>query len=153
MEVIAKRDRVLSIVLLSLGLVLTVLSGLLLSESLWYIIALIFGVVFFLAGIYGGLLLPKNAIIKLGENLLIKYAFHSELVSIDKIEYVSYHEIGEFYTRDGFMTDLHILQNDLRRIIITTKQNGLLKHYGVIVLNASAVTVTINALKDKVKNK
>ena len=153
MEIIAERDKTLGKILLIMSVILIGLSCWALTDSLWYIFALAIGILMLGIGVYGVFLLPKAAILRDGNTLLICYAFSKKQIELASIEYVSYNEVGEFHTRRGSLFgDLHVLKNDIRRLTVTVKQDGVLKHYTVFpVLFASAVATSINAMTEKEK--
>ena len=153
MEIIAERDKMRGKCILVMGGILTGVSIPMIFSSLWYIVALVIAVALLGVGVYLAMLLPKSAILRDGNSLLICYAFSKKRIELASIEYVSYNELGEFHTRRGSLfSDWHVLKNDIRRLTITTKEGGVLKHYTVFpVLFASAVATSINAMTEKEK--
>ena len=148
MQVIAERDKRSGKFLLVLGLTLSGLSTYLLSISLWYILLLIAGFILSVFGIYCGLLLPKTAIERENDTLIIYFAFCKKQIAFSKIEYVSYHELGAFASHNGggFFHNFYRFQNDIRTLTITTKENFALKHFYVLsIMQASATATTINS--------
>ena len=153
MEIIAERDKRHGKIIMVLGGIVTALSAFVLSVSFWYIVAFVFGVAFLAYGVYAVFCLPQEALVKDGDDLIVLYAFRRKRIAFNKIEYVSYNELGEFGTREGgLFTTMYVLNNDIRRLIITIKESGTLKHlYLWGILHASAVAVAINAMVDKAK--
>ena len=153
MQVIAERDKRLGKIILGLSVVLIGCSGFLVTVSLWYVFLLIISAFLAVTGVYCGLLLPQTALKREDDTLIICYAFRERKIAFSKIEYVNYPELGTFATRDGgLFTNAYILQNDVRRLTITTKENAKLKHFYVLgVLHASAVATTINSYIEEAK--
>ncbi len=152
MQVIAERDKKLGKILLGLSLPLIAASIFMLSYSLWYIASLVLGVLLAAYAVYGVFLLPKTAIAKDGDALLLFYAFRQKKIKLSAIEYVSYNEIGTLSTRQSFLGSLHILRNDIRYIVLTVKDDGTLLQLRVnCIINASAVALTINSLVEQAK--
>lgn len=113
-----------------------------------FILLLITSIALLLLSLYG-FLNPKDAIIKNGNCLIIKYFFCKIIISIDKIENVSITERGEYYNRESTITSDIEYFNDIRRLTINYKENGVLCHKTVFVKNASAVKCSIDSLLDK----
>ena len=155
MQIIAQRDKTLGKILLILSVLLLGLCVYLITVSGWYVVALVFGLFLLGFSFYDVVLLPKTAIKKDGEYLILCYAFSKKRIEISTIEYVSQNELGEFSSRGGgLFSTLHILNNDVRRVAITVKQEGTLKHYNLwTILHASAVSSTINTIIEQVKDK
>ena len=154
MQVIAERDKRSGKFLLVLGLTLSGSSTYLLSISLWYILLLIAGFILSVIGIYCGLLLPKTAIERENDTLIIHFAFCKKQIAFSKIEYVSYHERGSFASHNGsgLFHNFYLFQNDIRTLTITTKENFALKHFYVLsIMQASATATTINSFIEQVK--
>ena len=149
---IAERDKTFGKILLGMSVLLTGLSVWLLTVSLWYILSLLLGAALLAVAVYL-LLLPKTAILKDGDGLVICYAFRQKRIPIGAVEYASCNELGEYRSRrGGAFTLLYIFKNDIRRLTVTVKENGELKHFTVFpVLFASAVSASINAMADKAR--
>lgn len=153
MEVIAQRDKLIGKVLFISGIILTVLSVLMLFVSAWSVIALIIVGLLDIVAIYLFVLLPKTAVMFDGNNFIFRFAFHSKVINPSSIEYLSYNEIGELHTRHSLWISLHILQNDVRNITVTIKNEEILSHFLVWpILNASAVKTEMEAIKEKINN-
>ena len=154
MQVIAERDKSVGKVLLIFSVTLSGLSIPLLSASLWYSLSLIIGLILSIIGIYCGILLPKTAIIRENDTLIICYAFCKKRIELSKIEYVNYHELGSFFSRRRRgLCSFYAFQNDIRTLTITTKESFSLKHFYVLsVMQASATKTAINSFIEQAKN-
>ena len=151
MQIIAERDKKLGKILFFLSIALVPLSIIfILNVSLWHIALLVLSVFLLCFAVYITFLLPKTAIVKDGDTVVIYFAFHQKKIEISTLEYVSYPELGTWYTRRTSFISLHILRNDIRSLTLTVKKEGVLQHHRVNrILNASTVAVTINALIEK----
>ena len=149
--VIAERDKMVDWFVLGSGIALSALSLLLIKESGWWLVFAL-GVGLLLLGAYLRLL-PKAAILKGAKELVLRYAFCKKRFSLSQIEYVSVSELGEWHTkRGGAFWLARIYQNDIRKICITAKVDGSLKHFYLFsILHASAVTAMINSLIEQAK--
>ncbi|MGN1053058.1 MAG: hypothetical protein ACI4SH_06710 [Candidatus Scatosoma sp.] len=153
MQIIAERDKVLGKILLFFSVLWIGLSVWLVFFSGWYGIALALGIVIFGVALYEVAFLPKTAIAKEDKCLIIYYAFRQKRIDASTIEYVNYNEIGEVRSREGgLFRTLYIFKNDIRRLTVTVKESDTLKHFCVWpVLNAKAVSTTINGIAEQIK--
>ncbi len=150
MIVIAERDKTIGKIILVIGIILSVLSVSMLGSWI-YIFTLVFGIIFLIFGFYL-VLLPKCAIVKEDDKLILCHVFHKKRIPLSRIEYVSYHELGTWQSRGGELVDVHILKNDIRTLTITVKEERKLRHFYVwLVLNASGTKVSIDGLVEKEK--
>ena len=158
MQVLAERYKttgkillVLGFLALALGIVTVVAFG---ENKGWelFMLVLLFVVGVVCVGIGGyQTLSPKQAILRDGDKLVFCFLFRTKTYAISQLKYVSYPELGEWYNRNGSLwLTKSILENDVRRITVTIEhENREIQFTMHSVLHASAVAVTLQALKDK----
>ena len=158
MQVLAERYKTTGKILLGwgilalvLGIVTVVVFG---GNKGWklFMLVLLFVVGVICVGIGGyQTLSPKQAILRDGDKIVFCFLFRTKTYLISELKYVSYPELGEWYNRNGsFWLTKSILENDVRRITVTVeRENREIQFTVQSVLHASAVAVTLQALKDK----
>ena len=148
MVVIAQRYKKLAVVALVLGVLCIALSVVFFSIDFLSIAGLLVGITLVLSSLYV-VLSPKEAIVRDGDKLIFCFLFGVKEYSLSEFEYVSYHELGRWRDRDGFLADYAILKNDVRTLTITVKKNGILQHFKMYAIEqATAVAATLSALKE-----
>lgn len=158
MQVLAERYKTMGKILLGLGivaLVLGVVSVITFGENKgWelFMLVLLFvvGVVCVVIGGYQTFS-PKHAVLREGDTLVFRFLFRTERYPISKLKYVSYPELGQWYNRNGsLLLTKSILENDVRNITVTIEHEDREIQFTMYsVLHASAVAVTLQALKDR----
>lgn len=95
------------------------------------------------------ILVPKTAVTKEGENLVIHEVFRKKVIPLDAIESVSFEEIGTYRTRDWELDDFIIVKNDIRPLWIFYQKDGTKKKAGVSCENATAAAIAIETLLER----
>lgn len=148
--VIAERDKKMAKYLFWIGVFCVALSLIIGLYSIWEWVLFLLG----LLAVGGGIdtwWSPKTAIRKEKGDLCLQYTWHTRRISIADVEYAACQE--RWHRERGWLS-LYRHTNDIGTIIITVKQNGMLKHlYMRSILNTSAVVATINGLVEERKNK
>ena len=116
----------------------------------WNITGIVLGVCLVLGSGYG-CLLPKEAIVRNGDKLMICYLFKTKIRSVSHLKYASHHEIGTWVRNDDSLVEWLTWKNDVRRITLTFEQNGETEQIAVTVEQAEAVAVALNGLVKKEK--
>ena len=148
--VIAERNKKFYIpsLILSVGAIVTAIltTGRL---SIFYSVA-IYGVAVFLClfTMYG-FLVPGKAIVKDNDNLIVNYLFKKQIIPLGMIDNVAVTERGEYYNRKSSVTSDIAYFNDMRRLKINYKENGILRHASVLVKDASAAKCSIDGMLEK----
>ena len=148
--VIAERNKKFYIpsLILSVGAIVTAIltTGRL---SIFYSVA-IYGVAVFLClfTMYG-FLVPGKAIVKDNDNLIVNYLFKKQIIPLGMIDNVAVTERGEYYNRKSSVTSDIAYFNDMRRLTINYKENGILRHASVLVKDASAAKCSIDGMLEK----
>lgn len=97
------------------------------------------------------LLVPKTAVTKEGETLVLHEIFRKKVIPLDAIKYVSFDEIGTYRTRDWELDDFIVVKNDIRPLWIVYQKDGAEKKAGVVCENATAAAIAIETLLEKRK--
>ena len=148
MVVIAQRYKKLGIAALVLGALCITLSSILFSTDFLSIAGLLLGITLLISSLYV-VLSPKEAIVRDGDKLIFCFLFGIKEYSISEFEYVSFHELGRWRDRDGYLVNFAILKNDVRRLTVTVRKNGKLEHFNLYSIEqATAVAATLSALKE-----
>lgn len=95
------------------------------------------------------ILVPKTAITKEGENLVIHEVFRKKVIPLDAIEYVSFEEIGTYRTRDWELDDFIIVKNDIRPLWIFYQKDGAKEKACVSCESATAAAMAIETLLER----
>ena len=109
------------------------------------IIIWIVSIILLLTTLYG-FLLPRKAIVKSGDHLIINYLFLKKVIPLDTIENVSITERGEYYNRNNSVSSDIAFFKDMRRLTVNHKENNILCHSSVFIKNASAVKCSIDSI-------
>ena len=109
------------------------------------IIIWIVTIVLLLIALYG-FLLPRKAIVKSGDRLIINYLFRKKVIPLDTIENVSITERGEYYNRKHSVSSDIAFFKDMRRLTVNYKENNILCHSSVFIKNASSVKCSIDSI-------
>ena len=96
-----------------------------------------------------GFLVPGKAIVKDNDNLIVNYLFKKKIIPLGMIDNVAVTERGEYYNRKSSVTSDIAYFNDMRRLTINYKENGILRHASVFVKNASAAKCSIDGMLEK----
>lgn len=149
-EVIAERNKFGVKFILIAGALFTLFGGIVVQYS-WGWLALVSGLLLLGAGVYLALS-PKQAIVKVENELLLCFAFRYKTIRIEDIAYVSYSKLGEWYDSDSFVEWAYKSHNDIRRLIITVQTENGLKHITLFgIVGASGVKLAIDTMVKKAK--
>lgn len=99
------------------------------------------------------ILLPKNAIIKLDDNIIIHYLFIKKTLPLSAVTYACHNEKGEWWRRDTFL-GLYRFYKDVRLVTVTyTNKQNILSHCYVLVMDGESVSAALNAVIEEYKEK
>lgn len=145
--VIAERNKKYYIpsLILSVGAIVTAIltTGRL---SIFYSVAIWVCAVFLCIVALYGFLVPDKAIVKDNDNLIVNYLFKKKIIPLGMIDNVAVTERGEYYNRKSSVTSDIAYFNDMRRLTINYKENGILRHASVFVKDASAAKCSIDGM-------
>ena len=145
--VIAERNKKYYIpsLILSVGAIVTAIltTGRL---SIFYSVAIWVCAVFLCLFTMYGFLVPGKAIVKDNDNLIVNYLFKKKIIPLSMIDNVAVTERGEYYNRKSSVTSDIAYFNDMRRLTINYKENGILRHASVFVKDASAAKCSIDGM-------
>lgn len=148
--VIAERNKKYYIpsLILSVGAIVTAIltTGRL---SIFYSVAIWVCAVFLCLFTMYGFLVPGKAIVKDNNNLIVNYLFKKKIIPLGMIDNVAVTERGEYYNRKSSVTSDIAYFNDMRRLTINYKENGILRHASVFIKNASAAKCSIDGMLEK----
>ena len=151
MVVLAERYKKVFKYLLALGTIELALSIFALTRGIcdgWIVVGIILGVGIVIGSGYA-CFLPKEAIVRNGDKLMICYLFKTKIHSVADLKYASHHEIGTWVRNDDSLWEWLTWKNGVRRITLTFEQNGITEQIAVTVAQAEAVVVALNALAKK----
>ncbi len=148
--VIAERNKKYYIpsLILSVGAIVTAIltTGRL---SIFYSVAIWVCAVFLCLFTMYGFLVPGKAIVKDNDKLIVNYLFKKKIIPLSMIDNVAVTERGEYYNRKSSVTSDIAYFNDMRRLTINYKENGILRHASVFVKDASAAKCSIDGMFDR----
>ena len=119
------------------------------KASIFYSVAIWVCAVFLCLSTLYGFLVPSKAIVKDNDNLIVNYLFKKKIIPLSTIDNVAVTERGEYYNRKRSVTSDIAYFNDMRRLTINYKENGILCHASVVVKDASAAKCSIDGMLTK----
>lgn len=117
--------------------------------SIFYSVAIWVCAVFLCLFTMYGFLVPGKAIVKDNDKLIVNYLFKKKIIPLSMIDNVAVTERGEYYNRKSSVTSDIAYFNDMRRLTINYKENGILRHASVFVKDASAAKCSIDGMFDR----
>ena len=134
--------------ILSVGAIVTAIltTG---KMSIFYSVAIWVCAVFLCLFTMYGFLVPGKAIVKDSDNLIVNYLFKKKIIPLSMIDNVAVTERGEYCNRKNSVASDIAYFNDMRRLTINYKENGILRHASVFVKDASAAKCSIDGMLEK----
>lgn len=150
-DVLAVRHKGWFISLLPFGVLVVVFCFVIEMHLALRCVFILFGAIFLAIGLYFAFI-PKTAITVSGEQLVLHLLFRKKTVPLSEFKYVSYRELGTFEKRNGFISNIYFLKNDIRTLFVTYRRNGTDKCiYVLMCMDAVAAAAAITALAEKSK--